>query len=96
MSIIQMWNALCLFALISVQGSKMQTGYYAATGGMVTQFNRMDTIAANLANVNTSGYKKEQLITGDFARLYKEARDELPIKNHTEEAAQYLNRSKIL
>ncbi|HEX5711644.1 MAG TPA: flagellar basal body protein, partial [Sulfuricurvum sp.] len=27
----------------------MQTGYYAATGGMVAQFNRMDTIAANLA-----------------------------------------------
>lgn len=71
----------------------MQTGYYAATGGMVAQFNRMDTIAANLANVNTSGYKKEHLITGDFARLYKEARDELPIKNHTEQAAQYLNRS---
>lgn len=71
----------------------MQTGYYAATGGMVAQFNRMDTIAANLANVNTAGYKKEQLITGDFARLYKEARDELPIKNHTEQAAQYLNRS---
>ncbi|MDD5211211.1 MAG: flagellar hook-basal body protein [Sulfuricurvum sp.] len=71
----------------------MQTGYYAATGGMVAQFNRMDTIAANLANVNTAGYKKEQLITGDFSRLYKEARDELPLKNHTEQAAQYLNRS---
>ncbi|HEX5623460.1 MAG TPA: flagellar hook-basal body protein [Sulfuricurvum sp.] len=71
----------------------MQTGYYAATGGMVAQFNRLDTIAANLANVNTAGYKKEQLITGDFARLYKEARDELPLKNHTEEAAHYFNRS---
>ncbi len=71
----------------------MQTGYYAATGGMVAQFNRMDTIAANLANVNTAGYKKEQLITGDFARLYKEARDELPLKNNTTEGAQYLNRS---
>ncbi|MFA6187743.1 MAG: flagellar hook-basal body protein [Sulfuricurvum sp.] len=71
----------------------MQTGYYAATGGMVAQFNRMDAIAANLANVNTAGYKREQLITGDFARLYKEARDELPLKNHTQQAAQYLNRS---
>lgn len=87
------WNALCLLVLISFQGLEMQTGYYAATGGMVAQFNRMDTIAANLANVNTAGYKKEQLITGDFARLYKEARDELPIKNHTQEAAQYFNRS---
>jgi len=71
----------------------MQTEYYAATGGMVAQFNRMDTIAANLANVNTAGYKKEQLITGDFARLYKEARDTLPLKNDTTQAAQYLNRS---
>ncbi|HEX5711574.1 MAG TPA: flagellar hook-basal body protein [Sulfuricurvum sp.] len=71
----------------------MQTGYYAATGGMVAQFNRMDTIAANLANVNTAGYKKEQLITGDFARLYKEARDILPLENNTTDGAQYLNRS---
>ena len=71
----------------------MQTGYYAATGGMVAQFNRMDTIANNLANVNTAGYKKDQLITGDFVRLLKEAQDELPIPNHTYEAAQYFNRS---
>jgi flagellar basal body rod protein FlgG len=49
----------------------MQTGYYAATGGMVAQFNRMDTIASNLANANTVGYKRDQLITGDFARLFK-------------------------
>jgi len=71
----------------------MQTGYYAATGGMIAQFSRMDTIAANLANVNTAGYKKEQLITGDFAKLYKEARDTLPLNNNTTESAQYLNRS---
>lgn len=71
----------------------MQTGYYAATGGMVAQFNRMDTIASNLANANTAGYKRDQLITGDFERLYKTAQSNLPIANHTEEAAQYLNRS---
>lgn len=71
----------------------MQTGYYAATGGMVAQFNRMDTIATNLANANTAGYKHDQLITGDFARLYKEARDTLPLNNNTTESAQYLNRS---
>ncbi|HEX5328635.1 flagellar hook-basal body protein [Sulfuricurvum sp.] len=71
----------------------MQTGYYAATGGMVAQFNRMDTIASNLANANTAGFKRDQLITGDFARLYKTAQSELPIANNTEEAAQYFNRS---
>lgn len=71
----------------------MQTGYYAATGGMVAQFNRMDTIANNLANANTAGYKRDQLITGDFVRLLKEAQSELPIASHTQEAAQYFNRS---
>lgn len=71
----------------------MQTGYYAAAGGMVAQFNRMDTVASNLANANTTGYKRDQLITGDFARLYKEAQDNLPLSNNTTEAAQYLNRS---
>lgn len=71
----------------------MQTGYYAATGGMVAQFNRMDTIASNLANANTAGFKRDQLITGDFARLYKTAQSELPIENNTEAAAQYFNRS---
>ncbi len=71
----------------------MQTGYYAAAGAMVTQFNRLDTIANNLANVNTSGFKRESLITGDFARLYKEAREELPIQNNTTEGASYINKA---
>lgn len=71
----------------------MQTGYYSATGGMVAQFNRMDTIASNLANANTAGYKRDQLIQGDFVRLLKNAQDELPLANHTVEAAQYFNRS---
>lgn len=71
----------------------MQTGYYAATGGMVAQFNRMDVIASNLANANTAGYKQDQLITGDFVRLFKDKQSILPIANQTEEAAQYFNRS---
>jgi len=71
----------------------MQSGYYSAAAGMVTQFNRLDTIANNLANVNTIGFKEENLIVGDFMRLYKEARDELPNANHTREAAQFLNRA---
>ncbi len=71
----------------------MQTGYYAATGGMVAQFNRLDTIANNLANVNTTGFKKDAIVTGDFLRLYKEARDELPLQNHTKDAAKFFNRT---
>jgi flagellar basal-body rod protein FlgG len=71
----------------------MQTGYYSAAAGMVTQFNRLDTIANNLANVNTNGFKQDNLIVGDFMRLYKEARDELPNANQTKDGAQFLNRT---
>ncbi|MEA3374079.1 MAG: flagellar hook-basal body protein [Campylobacterota bacterium] len=71
----------------------MQNGYYASAGGMVAQFNRLDTITNNLANVNTAGYKKDALITGDFMRLYKEARDELPNANQTVEGAQFYQRT---
>ncbi|MCW8895110.1 MAG: flagellar hook-basal body protein [Sulfurimonas sp.] len=71
----------------------MQSGYYSSAAGMVTQFNRLDTIANNLANVNTVGFKEDNVVVGDFMRLYKEARDELPNANHTKEAAQFLNRT---
>jgi len=71
----------------------MQTGYYSATAGMVTQFNRLDSIANNLANLNTAGFKQDNLIVGDFMRVYKEARDKLALENNTKESAQFLNRT---
>ena len=71
----------------------MQTGYYSSAAGMVTQFNRLDTIANNLANVNTVGYKEDNLIVGDFMRLYKESRDDLPNANQTKEGAKFINRT---
>ena len=71
----------------------MQTGYYSAAAGMVTQFNRLDTISNNLANVNTIGYKQDDLVVGDFMRLYQEARDELPNANQTKEGAEFINRT---
>lgn len=60
---------------------------------MVTQFNRLDQISNNLANLNTNGYKQRDQIIGDFMRIYQERRDELPLKNNTKEAAAFLNRS---
>lgn len=71
----------------------MQTGYYNAAAGMVVQFNRLDNIANNLANVNTNGFKQDDLVVGDFMRIYKEARDELENQNQTKEAAKFLNRT---
>jgi flagellar basal-body rod protein FlgG len=71
----------------------MQTGYYNAAAGMVAQFNRLDTIANNLANVNSAGFKQDNLVVGDFMRLYKEARDELPHENQTQDGAEFINRT---
>ncbi|NPA54963.1 MAG: flagellar hook-basal body protein [Epsilonproteobacteria bacterium] len=70
----------------------MQTGYYVATGGMVTQFNRLNIISNNLANVNTNGYKSDDVIIGDFERMFKESRDVLPLDNNTKESAKFINR----
>ncbi|GHV04396.1 flagellar basal body protein [Campylobacterota bacterium] len=73
----------------------MQTGFYSNTGGMVTQFNRLDVISNNLANVNTAGFKRDDVVIGDFMRLYTETHDELPLRNHTRQAAQHLNRAMV-
>ena len=70
----------------------MQTGYYVTTGGMVTQFNRLNVISNNLANVNTNGYKSDDVIIGDFERMLKESRDNLPLDNNTKESAKFINR----
>lgn len=71
----------------------MQNGFYSAAGGMVTQFSRMDNITNNLANLNTNGYKRQDLVVGDFLRLYQEKRDELPLDNQTKEGAKFTHRS---
>ncbi|PAF43034.1 flagellar hook-basal body protein [Helicobacter sp. 11S03491-1] len=71
----------------------MQSGYYSATGGMVTQFNRLDIISNNLANLNTNSFKRDDVVIGDFLRLYQTHQETLPIKNHTRDAAKYINRN---
>jgi len=71
----------------------MQNGYYQVTGAMVTQFEQLNVTANNLANVNTSGFKRDGLVIGDFERLYQTKRDELEHKNHTQKAAKFFNRS---
>ncbi|OPA78810.1 flagellar biosynthesis protein FlgG [Campylobacter pinnipediorum subsp. pinnipediorum] len=71
----------------------MQNGYYQATGAMVAQFNRLNVISNNLANVNTIGFKRDDVVIGDFERIFKQTQDELPLKNHTRDGAKYLNRT---
>ncbi|MBZ7931483.1 flagellar hook-basal body protein [Campylobacter sp. RM12910] len=69
----------------------MQNGYYQAVGGMVTQFNKLDVITNNLANINTSGYKRDDVVIADFKRIFKETQDVLPIENNTRDASRFLN-----
>lgn len=71
----------------------MQTGYYGATGGMVTQFNRLDIISNNLANLNTNGYKRDDVVVGDFLRMVQAHQDTLPIPDETKAAAKFINRT---
>ncbi len=71
----------------------MQSGYYQVTGAMVTQFNKLDVITNNLANVNTSGFRRDNVVIGDFERIFQEKRDELALSNNTKEAAKFFNRT---
>ena len=71
----------------------MQNGYYQVAGAMVTQFEQLNITANNLANVNTSGFKRDGVVIGDFERLYQTKRDELAHPNHTQKAAKFFNRS---
>jgi flagellar basal-body rod protein FlgF len=71
----------------------MQNGYYNTTGGMVTQFNRLNVVTNNLANLNTNAFKRDDVVIGDFKRLFEEKRDELPLENNTKPAAKLLNRA---
>ena len=71
----------------------MQNGYYQVTGAMVAQFNKLDVTTNNLANVNTSGFRRDGVVIGDFERLYQEKRDILPLDNNTKEGSKFLNRT---
>lgn len=71
----------------------MQNGFYSAAGGMATQFNRLFVVSNNLANVNTNGFKRDDVVIGDYKRLHEQQREELPLQNNTKDAAKFLNRS---
>lgn len=47
----------------------MVRGLYTAASGMIAQMERVATISNNLANVNTTSYKKEELILKEFPQM---------------------------
>ncbi len=58
----------------------MDRGLYIATVGMQTQMKKMDVVSNNIANVNTTGYKKDGVSTRTFdEELILRLHDEKPI-----------------
>lgn len=47
----------------------MIRGLYTAATGMISEAIRTDVISNNIANVNTTGYKKDEAINTDFASV---------------------------
>ncbi|MCL2707810.1 MAG: flagellar basal-body rod protein FlgF [Defluviitaleaceae bacterium] len=45
----------------------MVRGLYTSALGMITQMNRMDVVANNIANVDTTGYKRDQVVSQSFS-----------------------------
>jgi flagellar basal-body rod protein FlgG len=63
----------------------MTQGTYTLAANMVNQINRVDTISNNLANVNTTGFKADNLTEGTFnnylAKMEKENKEPLPLSS---------------
>jgi flagellar basal-body rod protein FlgG len=51
------------------KGDSMIRGWYIGSSGMMAQQNRLDTISNNLANVDTTGYKKDIAVSKAFSEL---------------------------
>lgn len=47
----------------------MIQGWYTGASGMIAQQNRLDAIANNLANVDTTGYKRDVAVNKNFSEL---------------------------
>lgn len=47
----------------------MFRGLYMAAGAMATETKRVDVLANNIANADTNGYKRNQVVTGPFKEI---------------------------
>ncbi len=54
----------------------MNQGIYPLAANMVNQLNRVETLANNLANSNTNGFKQDNLIEGSFNHYLERAQNE--------------------
>ena len=60
----------------------MNQGTYPLAASMINQFNRLDQISNNLANINTNGFKQEGTTETTFNYYLKKAQEqgEIPTK----------------
>ncbi len=61
----------------------MLRGYYNAAQGMIVKQRQLDAIGNNIVNMNTSGYRKDEIITNTFL-------DELVLVNERRETSGHL------
>jgi len=73
----------------------MNIGQHPITGGMVQQLNKLDLIANNLANLNTTGFKQKNTTTETFSHQLSEysKKIDLNIERNTVYAANFINQS---
>ena len=67
----------------------MDAGLFAAATGMIAKSFVQDIIGRNLANATTSGYKRERVIEGDFARNLNQAMTMNPL--HRVKSGSYVH-----
>ena len=61
----------------------MLRGFYNAAQGMIVKQRQLDAIGNNIANINTSGYRKDEIVTSTFL-------DELILVNQRKETSGHL------
>jgi flagellar basal-body rod protein FlgG len=63
----------------------MNQGVYSLSAAMINQLNRVDVISNNLANVNTNGFKEDNLMEGSFNHYLERLaqKDIVPTKLNT-------------
>jgi len=73
----------------------MNIGQHPLTGGMVQQLNKLDMIANNLANLNTTAFKQKNTTTETFSNQISEynKKIELNIEKNTVYGANFVNQS---
>lgn len=54
-------------------------GIFSAVSGAMAQSSRLDTIANNLANVNTTGFKKDRQVFSEYLTSYEKQNDVIQV-----------------